>query len=414
MNILGIFSKVKKKDELVLVFDIGSSSVKAALFYIRESGVPKIITSIREPIILEDKVDPDRFLLLTIQALETVTNKIYTKGLGAPSRIFCIFSSPWHISQTRVISYKQDTPFVFTSKLSEELIQKDIAVLKENYLKKYSDADHALRLIELKNIKIVLNGYETIKPLGKKAKEVEMTIFVSMSEEKVCKKIEETIAKHFTSSAISSEIKFSPFTLAAFTIIRDLFVDQNNFLLINIGGEITDISMIKNDILRESTSFPLGINFMIREVASTMKCSLAEAKSLISLFKDGHAAPNTLNTLEPAIAKLKIEWLKKFQESLANLSNDISIPAFVYTTVDKDLAEFFAEIIKTEQFNQYTLTESKFQIVFLNIENLHGIAEFGEDSMFNAFLTIDGAYINRFLAKVPERNFEKFLLQDKI
>ena len=55
----------------------------------------------------------------------------------------------------------------------------------------------SLRLIELKNIKIALNGYETISPLNKKAKELEMTIFVSMSEEEVCKKIEDTIAKKF-------------------------------------------------------------------------------------------------------------------------------------------------------------------------------------------------------------------------
>lgn len=392
-SIFSHFSTAKKQDELMLVFDIGSSSVKAALFYTQKSGVPKIITSVREPILLEDKLDSDRLLPLTIKALETAGDSIYKKALGAPVKVFCIFSSPWHNSHTRIITLKKDEPFIFTPKLSDSLIQKEIASLKEEYQKKYNHTDETLRVIEMKNIKIMLNGYETTNPLRKKAKELEMTVFISMSEEQVCKKIEEAIFRHFRVDSI----RFSSFTMASFTVIRDLFTDRENFLLINIGGEITDISIIKHNTLRESTSFPLGINFMIRAVASQMKCSLSEAKSLVSLFKDGHASESAQKSLSPVIAKLKSEWLVNFQKSLANLSNDISIPAFVYTTVDKDLADFFSEIIKTEQFNQYTLTESKFQIVFLNIDNLHGIAEFEKDAIWNAFLTIDAVYINRFL-----------------
>lgn len=392
---MGIFGKAQKKEELILVFNIGSSSVKGALFYLQKSGVPKVIYSIREPIILEEEVNIDRLLSLTIKSLEIVTDKIYKKGIGAPSRIFCILLSPWYISQTRVINFKKNTPFVFTPKLADDLIKKEVGFLQEEYFKKYKNIGNSIRLIELKNIKITLNGYETEKPLNKKAKELEMAVFLSMSAEEVCKKIEETIIKRFS----FKEIKFSSFTMVSFAVVRDMYTHQENFLLINVGGEITDISMVKNNVLRESTSFPLGINFMIRAVASTMRCSLSEAKSLISLFKDGHASVSAAQSLEPIIAKLKSEWLLKFQESLSNLSSDISIPAFIYITMDKDLVDFFSEIIRTEQFSQYTLTESKFQIVFLNVQNLHGIAVFEGDAIFNAFLTLDSVYISRFLIK---------------
>lgn len=392
---MGFFDNSKKKDELILVLNIGSSSVKGALFYVQNSGVPKIIFSVREPIILEEKADVDRFLPLMLKSLEIVVDKVYKKGLGAPSRAFCILLSPWYVSQSRVINFKKNTPFEFTSKLADDLIQKEVGFLKDEFFKKYSHVGNDIRLIELKNIKITLNGYETPKPLGKKARELEMTIFISMSEETICRKIEHTILKHFS----FKEIKFSSFTMASFAVVRDMYAHQENFLLINVGGEITDISMVKNNVLRESNSFPLGINFMIRTVSSTMKCTLSEAKSLISLFKDGHATVSTVESLEPIIKKLKSEWLVKFQESLANLCNDISIPAMIYITMDKDLVDFFSEIIKTEQFNQYTLTESKFQIIFLNVQNLHGIAVFERDAIFNAFLAIDSFYINRFLIK---------------
>jgi len=102
---MGIFLGNKKKDELVLVFNIGSSSVSGALFRAQSSGIPKIIFSAKEPVLVEKKIDIDRFLLLTIQSLQIVVDKIYKAGLGAPSRIFCVLSSPWYTSQTRVISH---------------------------------------------------------------------------------------------------------------------------------------------------------------------------------------------------------------------------------------------------------------------------------------------------------------------
>ena len=50
-------SSSKEKNELALVFDIGSSSVGGALFELEPSGIPKIIYSVREPIILEEEID---------------------------------------------------------------------------------------------------------------------------------------------------------------------------------------------------------------------------------------------------------------------------------------------------------------------------------------------------------------------
>lgn len=390
---MGIFSGLKAKEELMLVFNVGSSSVGGALFVAQKSGIPKIIFSVCEPIALEKKVDIDRFLFLTAQSLEIAANKIYKAGLGAPSKIFCVLSSPWYISQTRTINLKKNTSFVFTSKLADDLIKKEVNSFEEEHLIKKINAGEGVRTIELKNIKTMLNGYETSMPLNQKAKELEITIFVSVSRGKVLKSIEDTIGKFFH----FKRIQFSSFAMASFTIVRDLYAHQENFLLIDIGGEVTDICMVKKSMLRESISFPLGRNFFTRGVAAGFNCTLDEASSLISLFKDGHAEESTNKKLAPVINQLRKDWLKQFQESLANLSNDISIPAAIYMATYKDLADFFSETIKNEQFNQYTLTESKFEVTFLSAELLHDIAVFENETIRESFLIIDSIYINRFL-----------------
>ncbi len=390
---MGIFWGDKKKDELILVFDIGSHSVGGALFYAEKTGVPKIVFSAREPITLQKTLDIDRFLFSTLKSLKIVVDKIYRAGKGKPEAIFCVLSSPWHASQTRVIKLEKNTPFLFTAELAQDLIKKEITLFEGEYLAKYANTKNSVKLIELKNIKTILNGYETSNPLDQTAKELEITIFVSISEELVLKKIEDTIAQHFH----FNNVKFSSFTLASFAVVRDVYINQDNFLLINIGGEVTDIFMVKKNILRESISFPLGYNFIIRKVASLLHSSLDEAESFVSLLKDGHATELITKKIDPVVNKLKAEWLAKFQESLSNLSNDVSVPATIYLTTEKEVADFFSETIKTEQFNQYTLTESKFKIIFLGAEIFHGLVAFNRDMISNSSLIIDSIYINRFL-----------------
>ncbi|MBP6883717.1 MAG: hypothetical protein KBC06_00570 [Candidatus Pacebacteria bacterium] len=388
----GIFSTLKK-EELVLVFDVGSSSTGGALFYIQKSGVPKIIFSVREPILLEKDIDADRFLSLTTKSLEIISAKISKSGFGMPKKIFCVLSSPWYASQTRTINMQKNAPFVFNTKLADSLIDKEISLFEEQHLQKYMDSKDKIVAIELKNMKTMLNGYATDNPYNQKATELQMVMFISMSGEQVLEKIKEVVCKNLN----CQHIKFSSFAMASYTVARDMFAHHEDFVLIDIGGEVTDVSIIKKDILTSSTSFPVGPNYIIRGVASELNTSLEEAKSLLSLYKDGHAEEAIENKLEPIIAKLKKEWLQKFQASLMVISNDISIPSTIFVSVDKEMAGFFGETIKSDQLNQYTLTESNFQIIFLNAEVLHSAANFNPDVARDPFLIIESIYINRFL-----------------
>lgn len=390
---MGFFLKSKEKNNLALVLDIRSSSIGGALFLISKSGPPEIIYSTREPITLIDDISFSKFLSLSIRTLDTVINRISSQALGSPKRIYCTLSSPWYSSQSRVISFKRETPFLFNIKLANNLIKKEIDLFREEYIDKYKHLDNNIKLLEFKNMNISLNGYSTQKPLNQKATELEMNLFVSMGEEKVLEKIKGSIAKRF----YPEDIIFSSFQMNSFAVARDVFVHDENFLLIDIGGEITDISMIKKDILRSSLSFPLGRNYLIREVKKTLDCSIDEAQSFISLYQEDHASKSLKTKLEPVIADIRMKWLKSFQESLASISNDISIPSIVFITADSDLADFFIQIIKIEQFNQYSLTDSKFRIVYLDKQTLHGIIKFRYGILSDPFLIIESIYANRFL-----------------
>ena len=392
-----IFGFSKKKEEFVLSLHVGSGSVGGALVRLDNSGVPKIIFSVTEPVAIEQKLNTQKFFLKTLKALEAVADKVHRSGLGAPERIFCVLASPWYASQTRVIELKKNTPFIFTEKIADELIQKEIKVMSEEHILEYGDAENAIRAIELKNIKTSLNGYETFKPLYKKTKELEMMIFISLSGEKILAKIEDAIRKSFQFESI----KFSSFAMASFTVVRDLNAEQENFLLLDIGGEITEMFMVKKNVLHDSISYPLGRNFFIRNVALELGCTISEAESLISLFQSGHAEEKVAANVGAIMDKLRAEWLAKFQESLASFSSDISIPSRVHITADPNFVDLFAATIKAEQFSQYTFAEAKFEINIIDTKLLHNLAVFGEETARDTFIILDSVYINRFLTKSP-------------
>lgn len=390
---MGLFSKVGKEGELVLVFDIGSSSVGGALFLTQKSGIPKIVKVVREPILLQEALDIDRFLNLAMKSLETVAGEIYKAGMGVPQKCFCVLASPWHVSQTRVIKLAKNAPFVFNEKLANSLIKKEIALFEEEYSAKYGNVRSPVSPIEFKNIKIMLNGYETAKPLDQKARELEMTVFVSICEERILERVRGSLARFFH----FKEVKFSSFVLASFAVVRDVYAHNNDFLLVDISGEVTEISMAKKNVLRESVSFPLGSNFIVRKASAMLSAPLEETKSLIALFENRHATEPVATKLMTILESLRKEWLQKFQESLANLSNDLSIPSTIYLAADKDFVSFFKQTIETEQFNQYTLTESKFKVVFLGSDIFHGMVAFDGSPIEDTFLVIDSIFINKLL-----------------
>lgn len=391
---MGFFSKTKKKDRLVMVFDVSSSSVGGAIFVMQESDVPKILFTIREPIFVEKELDIENFFDLTIKTLRVVVAKMCAAGLGKPDKIFCVLSSPWYHSLMRDISLQKDAPFVFNTKLADELTKKEVDLFLETYRQDNKENNSKEIPIEMKTMSVSLNGYEVNDPYNKKASSLDMSVFISISEESFIHKVEEAIMSHFHFESI----KYSSFLMASFVVARDMFINQDKFLLINIGGEITDISMIKKNVIRDSVSFPMGYNFMIRGLAKDLNMSIEEARSFLSLYKDNHGADSTHKSLENSIETLKNDWLKTFQESLNNLSHDISIPATIFITIDQDLFDFFSEIIKAEQLNQYTLTESKFRIIFLGTEALHGIASFENEKIRkDSLLIMESIYINHFL-----------------
>lgn len=361
---MGFLFGTTKKEKLVAIFDIGSGSVGGAIASIPfdNKNIPKIIKSVNTEIKIEGKFDFKSLIDEMSSALNQTAIKLYNKKIGAPKEIYCFFSSPWYISETKTIKMVQDKTFIFTNNLAEELIKKEVSNFTEVYINKYSTVDDSAEIMEKHITSISLNGYPVDQPLGMKCQSVEMNMVISLSPKICLDKIRETLLKTFH----HPKINFSSFTLATFFAIRDKYINENSYLLIDISGEITDVGIVTKGVLKAILSFPFGKKTFFRYMCTKLEIELRDAKELFKLYNDDNLSAEFKEKVIPLFKSIENSWGEAFSGCLNTLPHALILPNAIFLTADDDIKGWFANVLRNENFTQSKTSTLACKVVTLD------------------------------------------------
>jgi len=374
-----------------VILDIGSGSVGGAVVLSSPKiSKPKILYTFRTPIVLAKNLNFERFSSVMLAALKDVLVKIEQNKAGAPENIFCFLASPWTASQTRTIKLKKNSPFRFTKELARNFVEKEIRNFQNTHLKRFEQIGSKMRLLEKEYFQIKLNGYKTNNPLGKRSGDFEIDLFVSIAPEKILGLIEYQIRKFF-----NLPIHFHSFIFPSFLIIRDLFPKCSDYIFMDIAGEITDVSIVKNDILTESVSFPVGKSFLTATLAERLNKSSMEAGSILNLFLENKLEEKLVSKVNEILSEVKKTWLKSFDEALAKISGGLLPPSTIFVTVDPDVSKFFEQTIAAEEWGQFALANNKFNVIIINNRILSSAISILEKAALDPFLSLESIYTNK-------------------
>jgi hypothetical protein len=369
---MGLFSS--KKEKLVAIFDIGSGSVGGALVKIPmdKESLPTIIKSVRTDIVDREEIDFDLFLKDMILALGFTSRSIYESSLGAPDEIVCVLASPWYISETRMIKISKERSFTFTKKIVDELLAKEIESFNLIYKNKYG-VDSTSEVIEHPVIGVALNGYHVDDPMGKKTRSIELDMVISLSPKVCLDKIQETISQNFHHTPIS----FSSFMMSSYIAVRDRYMNHDSYLLLDIGGEVTDVGIISKGIIRDSLSFPYGRKTLFRNISKKLNIELRDAYEIFSLFNRDTLSEKEKDKLLPVLEIMQKLWGASFKECINTLPRTLTLPSTMFLTIDSDVKDWFVKIINNEEYIQSMVPNKKFTLVtidgpeFLNMCNIN-------------------------------------------
>jgi len=273
---------MKEKRKIIAVLEIAGASVGGLLLKQNKNDRPQIISSQRAPVNFLFDVNFDAFWRCTRASLKKVMETLLKDCPRGPGACLCVLSSPWFLSQIKIINARREKSFKITKEFFENLIKLE----EENFRVKAealwkSDPE----FIEREIVKTELNGYETKSAIGKIAKTVKMHIYLSAAMKKNKIKIEEQILENFGDIKLS----FKTFPSVVSRILNGVVENQKELILLDIGGEITDIFFIKGNSLEETASFSCGENSLLRKISSEFNTFPQETSSILKTYLRGHS-----------------------------------------------------------------------------------------------------------------------------
>ena len=382
------------KEGLAVVLDIGSGSVGGALVYFYDNKKPKTLLSIRKQIVFHKDFKFDRFLLSMLKATDEVLDELSKTKLGKPKQVFCILAAPWYVSEARRVVLEDKKSFKVTQKKVEKLILNEVEVLKKSFNAHYKDiTESKAEIIEVKNINTKLNGYETDDPYNKKAKKVEISLYVSISAGQVLQTLREKIYKTLR----LKNVVFNSFSLAAFDAIRNIHSEKENFIFVDLGGEMTDVSVVRDGILVETESFPLGKNFLLRTISSKLGTVNEDAISSFGLYMEGRTTDMNKSKMSNVIESVGEEWNEVFYKTLKSISVDIMLPGTIFLIADKPFGKLFSEIIKSKRSKKVMFMGETIETIVINSLVLSKFSDFNLNVAKDVFIVAESLFIDNLL-----------------
>jgi cell division ATPase FtsA len=383
-NNMSFFSFLKSnKESYSLVFDIGSGSVSGGLVRFTEKPGVDVIYYTKELIPFQQEVSIPKHLRLMKGSLANLASRINSEGLKIINKkrdkkitisdVFYIFSSPWSVSQTQTVRIKENKAFKITEDYLSNLLEEQEKQFQINIAK-------AGKIIEKKIIQLKVNGYAVSEFYGKMARELEVSLFFTSVPEDILQLVGEAVGKTFN-------IKNSwchSLSLSVLSVIKNLFPQRDDFIYMDINEEITDISIVRDNIMTNGVSIPLGRNHFVRELSQVLKVSVEIADSMVKMHclknRDELASLNLAVAMDTAARN----WLDRIFKALNSLEDKVYAPEAIFLVANNDLACFIKDKLQKHDFEVLLLENKKikssiisentiFKIELMFLDNLYKI-----------------------------------------
>lgn len=342
------FNKIKK-NKVGVVIDFAGSSIGGLLFEIKEGEKTRALVSFRKSFNFLFDINFTASLRCAKESLRFVLKELKKFHPDKVDFVSCVFSSPWFVSQTKTITVTMEEPFKVKNDFFNNLIEEEE--------KKFNkDEKINSQFIEHEAVMAELNGYSVNNPVGKTASSVKSSIYVSAGVKKTMEMAKEEIENLLGPISFS----FATFPLVAFKVLNDIMNGKEGFLIIDIGGEVTEIILARNGSLERTVSFSVGCNLLLRKISSKMNTFFEESSSVLRAYLRGHLVIDDLDKMTATINDSIKEWRDGFRNSLLEISAETLLPQNVFLIEDGLVCKPFYSCINNEEFSEFTVIRKPF------------------------------------------------------
>ncbi len=330
----------RDKSKKIILFDFRSSSVAASIIAIDEEiSLPKILFARREHYYFSEAPHPEEFIMRAHIALKKLIEEINHFKINDPdidhaiSEVRILYGAPWYTPNFIDIHHEQDKDFVFTKELLAKIIK--------NTDKKLEINPHT-EIIEKNLSSILINGYETTDPFKKKTKDVKLSFYLSY----VAAETKEEIERIIKNSLHVENIYSHSHTAVLHSFLKSNFHAVNNYVLLDVSGEITEITIVRNSFFKKHITVPVGSHIFSRKLAEISGYDLHTAWSHLNIFLEQKNEPKTKKKIENIFEDIKDHYLNSIKKSFTE-EKVIDIPPKIFVVADNEVRNLVKNVFES-------------------------------------------------------------------
>ncbi len=367
------FLNKNKKGNIVLIIDISSSSVGAAVIInFNEIGkTPFILKTERLEVNQTGQdLDNDAFEKKLLLVLDKLIKKIVNEknDFGKIDLVRVFFGPPWYKSQ--IINLHNKEKRKYTKKFLKKFLSHENTENSDSLLK----AEKSVSVYKI-------NGYQTNSIIDKVGDELEICTFESY----ISKKTFLNIKKLLKDNLEYKNIKLFTHLNTIYKVLKTHFDYKKTYTTLNITSEITEISIIRDSLFEEIISIPVGHDSIIRKIAKSKKLEFSTVSSMLS--KSTYSS-----NLE--FYKLFREYWCKEVNKIIKSENIKSLPVDVFLITHTNFQNIFPDILV--EFDTY-YNVFKFgrrpNIKLLNSNSITNLVDYKINTKKDPFLSIATGYL---------------------
>ncbi len=308
-------SWLNRKKEATLpiaVFDVGGSYISAVLLG-GDRNNRDIQWSVRLPLGFDAHDDFSKFSRETFRTLGEVSSRLHSYYSGPVDDLHCLLSSPWHVAEASRVFFDDLGPV----RKPEDVISNITADSLAKHLDRHRSAGFELVPIDNVVMKTFIDGQPIIKYTGLPGKTLTLHHFASSTDNAVRRRFEEKLEPSFQ----YKKAQFHSSLLSTFAVTKDALGDDKDFAILDVTGELTDVTIVKNGVIVSIASFPIGKYTVARRLAETTGRSAQTAYSELKICGEGLMSQMEKTRLLSDLQEIKREWLYSLDEVLSGYEN---------------------------------------------------------------------------------------------
>jgi hypothetical protein len=372
-----------RKGKITLVVDIRSSSVGAALVrnFKGKNKTPVVLDSRRHQIFYTEKPGTAEFVKRTYQTLNKILEEVtdHRREYGRISNAHVFYGPPWYKGSIKEVEKKEKKKITLKNKKLRDILQK-------NREKSQNKTEHN---IEEKIFSIKLNGYKTKKPLNSKFKELVINLYESYIHTDTHKQV-----THFINNYLpDAPVEHHSHPLAIHEFISEKFEPVDNYTMIDISGEITEITVVRKDEIKKIVSVPHGSHFFVRGMSKKCNIDHLHAFSKLDMILSKEIDQECKRGSFKAFKEMKNEWADSIRDILKK-AKIRSLPNNVFVFVDNEVLALTKDILNDPEIHSGALRFGKKpKLFFVNSDEVKDLCLYRESVEKDAIISMEASFV---------------------